>query len=93
MTRTSTLRCVAGDVQEIALFVALGADSRWCRGGEREPTLGTFPEGETALRTDIPLKLSLRRVAAKGARLSLFLSHHLAALPTLLCVFPVPLPL
>ena len=83
MPGTPALRSIAGDIQKVTLLATLGALIGRYGSGKQEPALGTFPERQTALRTDVPLELPLCSVAAKGACLGLFVCFHGANLLSL----------
>ena len=86
MTRTSTLRGVTGDVEEIAFFLAFRTDARGNCRGDGVATLMALPVRQAAIWTNIPDKVARGCVAAQGAlHVSFFLFH----LISLLCLAPV----
>jgi len=54
MTRTATFRGVTGDVEEIALLMAIGTDLRRCGRCNGVSTVVALPVGQAATWTNIP---------------------------------------
>jgi hypothetical protein len=76
MTGPTTIRRVAGDVNEFTLPPTLGTNIRWssCRDGEA--TLTALPVGQTAVRAYISSKSARSGITATSANpFFLFLFH------------------
>ena len=58
MAGTSTFRGITGDVEKIALFMALGTDLRWSGRCNGVSTVVALPVGQAAIWTDIPDELT-----------------------------------
>ena len=76
MARSAALRRIAGNVQKFAFLLTLRAFLRRCSRCDEIPTISTFPESQTTLRTDIPCKLAVTGVATVGTYPFLLLVFH-----------------
>jgi hypothetical protein len=80
MARTATFRRVAGDVEEIALLMAIGTDLRGSGRCDGVSTFVALPVGQAAIWTNIPDEFTCRRVATQGTlHFSLILLHLFAS--------------
>jgi hypothetical protein len=81
MARSSALRCVAGDIDKLALLSAFRADVRGYCSGYGETAMGTFPIGQAALWAYIPFEPAVGRVAAASTYpFVLFAFHEISPL-------------
>ena len=80
MARTATFRRITGDVEEIALLMAIGTDLRGSGRCDGVSTFVALPVGQAAIWTNIPDEFTCRRVATQGTlHFSLFLLHLFAS--------------
>jgi hypothetical protein len=76
MPGASAFRGIAGDIEKIALFIALRACVRRRGSRDEKSALGTFPIRLVALWTDIPFEFSIGGIAAERTRIFFFCTSH-----------------
>ena len=86
---SSALGRIAGNIQEIALFLAFRACVRGLGCGKEKPALAAFPERQPTLRTDIPLESSIRGITAVSTGHVLSVITHLLLL-SFICTRSIP---
>ncbi len=59
MSRTATLRGIAGNIQKITLLIALRAGVRRYRRRNKKSAFRTFPKSLAACRTDILIEFAI----------------------------------
>jgi hypothetical protein len=62
ITRTSTIREVAGDINEITAFATFRANLRWLYGRDEKAAFLAFPVSQPAIGADISFERAVCRV-------------------------------
>jgi hypothetical protein len=84
MAWTTTLRNVAGNIEEITPFTAFGANIRWLCSGYKKSALFTFPVGQTTIGTNISHEPAVGCVATKCTNIFFWFVFHFLYLFTLI---------